>query len=79
MVLFLFPNWFLVQFFVNVDWPGGIYATPTFGGSRAGALIASCWASLMYTGHDGYVEFTRKVIQCRVKIEKVSLPLLARS
>jgi len=58
------------QFFVSVDWPGGIYATPTFGGSRAGAVIASCWASLMYMGHDGYVEATRKIIQCRKKIEE---------
>jgi len=56
------------QYFVSVDWPGGIYATPTFGGSRAGAVIASCWASLMYTGRTGYVEATRKIIQCREKI-----------
>jgi len=58
------------QFFVSVDWPGGIYATPTFGGSRAGAVIASCWASLMYMGQDGYVDATRKIIQRRREIEE---------
>jgi len=56
------------QFFVSVDWPGGIYATPTFGGSRAGAVIASCWASLMYTGLDGYVEATKSIIESKQKI-----------
>jgi len=32
------------------------------GGSRSGAIIATCWATLMYYGKSGYVEATRKVI-----------------
>ncbi len=41
------------QWFAVVDWPGGIYATSTIGGSRAGGIIAACWASLMHYGRDG--------------------------
>ncbi|XP_052766123.1 sphingosine-1-phosphate lyase 1-like isoform X1 [Mya arenaria] len=51
------------QFFVQPDWPGGIYASPTLAGNRAGAIIASCWASMMHFGEDGYVETTRKIIE----------------
>ncbi|XP_060575238.1 sphingosine-1-phosphate lyase 1-like, partial [Ruditapes philippinarum] len=50
------------QFFVQPDWPGGIYASPTLAGSRSGAVIASCWAAMMYFGQDGYVQSTRKIV-----------------
>ncbi|XP_076453528.1 sphingosine-1-phosphate lyase 1-like [Babylonia areolata] len=49
------------QFFVQPDWTGGIYASPTMAGSRAGAVIAACWATLMYFGQKGYVESTRSI------------------
>jgi len=35
------------QWFTFPDWPGGIYATPTITGSRAGGVIAACWAALV--------------------------------
>ena len=39
-------------------------------GSRAGAIIAVCWATLMYFGEDGYVESTRKIISTARYIAK---------
>jgi len=39
-------------------------------GSRAGALIAACWATMMHMGEDGYVESTRKIVETRQYIEK---------
>lgn len=50
------------QFSVQTDWPGGVYATPTLGGSRAGGTIATCWSSLMYFGKNGYIESTRNIV-----------------
>lgn len=50
------------QFSVQTDWPGGIYASPTIAGSRAGACIATCWAALMHMGRQGYVEATKKIL-----------------
>lgn len=50
------------QWFCFPDWPGGIYATPTVGGSRAGGIIAACWAALLYFGRDGYVSTTREIV-----------------
>jgi sphinganine-1-phosphate aldolase len=35
------------QWFTFTDWPGGIYATPTITGSRAGGVIAACWAAMV--------------------------------
>ncbi|XP_064458338.1 sphingosine-1-phosphate lyase-like [Ornithodoros turicata] len=50
------------QYSVATDWPGGVYCTPTMSGSRAGAVSACTWASLLYYGREGYVDATRKII-----------------
>jgi len=58
------------QFFVATEWSGGIYASPTFAGSRSGALVATCWAAMMYYGRNGYVETTKKMVETQRYIEK---------
>jgi len=50
------------QYFCYPDWPGGIYGTPTITGSRAGGIIAACWAVMKLLGRDGYVSATRDII-----------------
>ena len=55
--------------FKCVDWPGGIYATPTYAGSRAGGNIAVCWAVLNMIGREGYVQRTRRVIEDMLKLK----------
>lgn len=50
------------QFFSLTTWPGGLYASPTFAGSRSGAVIAACWASMLYHGESGYCESTRRIV-----------------
>ena len=56
------------QYFVATNWPGGLYATPTILGSRAGGLIASTWATMMFLGEDGYVDATKKIVTTTRKI-----------
>lgn len=51
------------QFFVATDWQGGLYASPTMAGSRAGGISAACWATLMHFGESGYVEATKQIIK----------------
>jgi sphinganine-1-phosphate aldolase len=58
------------QYFLQTDWPGGVYGSPTMAGSRPGALSAGCWASMVYFGHSGYVESTKKIISASRKIKK---------
>ena len=42
------------QYFCYPHWTGGLYTTPTFAGSRAGALSACAWAAMVSLGEDGY-------------------------
>ncbi|XP_018354616.1 PREDICTED: sphingosine-1-phosphate lyase isoform X1 [Trachymyrmex septentrionalis] len=58
------------QYSITTDWPGGIYGSPTISGSRAGGIIATCWATLLYYGFDEYVESTKKIIETTRYIER---------
>lgn len=50
------------QYFVSPDWSGGVYASPNMAGSRPGALIAGCWASMMTVGENGYIDACHKIV-----------------
>lgn len=63
VIMYADKNYRKHQFSVQTDWPGGIYASPTISGSRAGANIATCWAALLYYGQSGYVDATKKIIE----------------
>ena len=67
------------QYFISPDWSGGVYASPSIAGSRPGALIAGCWASLMSHGETGYVDACHKIVGAAKKIEAAirEHPLLA--
>ncbi|KZZ94975.1 sphingosine-1-phosphate lyase [Moelleriella libera RCEF 2490] len=56
------------QYYVCPDWSGGVYASPGMAGSRPGALIAGCWASLMAVGESGYVDACVKIVGAAKKI-----------
>ncbi|MCY1014966.1 pyridoxal phosphate-dependent decarboxylase family protein [Pyxidicoccus sp. MSG2] len=58
------------QYFTATDWPGGIYFSPTFSGSRPGALIATAWASLVSMGEQGYLEATRRILETASAIKQ---------
>lgn len=51
------------QYYTAADWPGGLYFSPTFAGSRPGALSAAAWAALVSTGEDGYLDATRRILE----------------
>lgn len=69
VVLYSHPKYRHHQYCVTTDWPGGIYGSPTVNGSRAGGIIAACWATMMYFGKDGYVKATKKIIETTKYIE----------
>lgn len=56
------------QYFISPDWSGGVYASPNMAGSRPGALIAGCWASLMSVGESGYVDSCHKIVGAQKEI-----------
>lgn len=64
------------QYFVHTDWPGGIYASPTIAGSRAGANVATCWATLNYYGYNGYLNAVKNILTAQrfLKNELKNIP-----
>ena len=58
------------QYFTTTEWPGGFYCSPSFAGSRPGALSAACWAAMVSTGEEGYLENTRRILETAAKIKK---------
>ena len=57
------------QYFMAPDWQGGMYGSPTMAGSRAGALVAATWATLIHMGLEGYVEATRKIVATTLELK----------
>ena len=57
------------QYYTATDWPGGLYFSPTFAGSRPGALSAACWAALTSIGANGYMEATKKILETATMIK----------
>jgi glutamate/tyrosine decarboxylase-like PLP-dependent enzyme len=51
------------QYYTASEWPGGLYFSPTFAGSRSGALSAACWAALTSIGAQGYLSATKKILE----------------
>tara|TARA_Y100000034_G_scaffold105311_1_gene132551 strand:- start:8254 stop:9780 length:1527 start_codon:yes stop_codon:yes gene_type:complete len=58
------------QFYTITDWPGGMYFSPTFAGSRAGALSAVCWATLISIGKKGYLDSVSKILASAKEIKQ---------
>ncbi|RLD67720.1 MAG: aspartate aminotransferase family protein [Bacteroidetes bacterium] len=58
------------QFYTTSDWPGGLYFSPTFAGSRPGSLSAACWATMLSVGEKGYLEATKKIMKTADYIKK---------
>jgi sphinganine-1-phosphate aldolase len=58
------------QYFTATEWPGGIYFSPTFSGSRPGGLIAAAWATLVTMGEAGYLEASRHILETADAIKR---------
>jgi glutamate/tyrosine decarboxylase-like PLP-dependent enzyme len=52
------------QFFVESNWCGGIYASPSMPGTRPGGSIAAAWAALRTIGRDGYIRLAERAMEC---------------
>lgn len=58
------------QYFTATEWPGGLYFSPTFAGSRPGALSAACWAAMVSLGEEGYLKATQRILETAVAIRE---------
>jgi glutamate/tyrosine decarboxylase-like PLP-dependent enzyme len=69
VVLYRTPELRREQMFVAINWPGGIYPSPTMTGSRAGGPIAAAWALMNYLGEEGYMDIARTVMETTVYLQ----------
>jgi len=70
VVLYRDPALRRFQYYTTTDWPGGLYFSPTFAGSRPGALSAACWAALVSIGEAGYLDATHKILETAASIKQ---------
>lgn len=60
------------QFSLYTKWAGGIYASPTITGTRAGGNIAGAWAALRTIGREGYVEMARATMAATEQLKQAA-------
>ncbi len=56
------------QFFAEINWSGGIYASPSLAGTRPAGPIAAAWAVMNYLGREGYLRLTSQVMEAVQKL-----------
>ncbi|KAM3967185.1 sphingosine-1-phosphate lyase [Aphomia sociella] len=69
VIMYRKPEYRHHQYTVTTDWPGGVYGSPTVNGSRAGGLIAACWATMMFVGKERYVQMTDEILNTTKYVE----------
>jgi len=68
VVMYRESKWRSYQYFSFVNWPGGLYASPSITGSRPGNLIAGAWAAMKHFGLKGYIETAGKINQATLDL-----------
>ena len=57
------------QFFTYAGWNGGLYASPSFCGTRPGGAIAAAWAVMHHLGEEGYLVRTQSILDSTKKLQ----------
>ncbi|UCF93461.1 MAG: aminotransferase class V-fold PLP-dependent enzyme [Desulfobacterales bacterium] len=70
VILYRNPQLRRHQFYTTSVWPGGFYLSPTFAGSRPGALSATAWAAMVAIGEQGYMEIAKKILETAAVVKE---------
>lgn len=57
------------QYYVSTDWTGGLYGSPTLAGSRPGALVVGCWATMISMGQKCYINSCKEIVNASRKLK----------
>lgn len=69
IIMYRDPKLRACQYYVLTDWTGGMYGSPTLAGSRPGALMVGCWATLVYFGQEGYSKSCYEIVSAAMKLK----------
>jgi glutamate/tyrosine decarboxylase-like PLP-dependent enzyme len=66
------------QYFGQVDWPGGVYISTGFNGSKSGGMFAATWAAMVHYGKEGYMNRAKKIFEVNERLKNIvrSIPEL---
>lgn len=66
------------QYYGITDWPGGVYVSTGFNGSKSGGLFAATWAAMVHYGKEGYMKRAQKIFDVNKALKNVvrSIPEL---
>lgn len=70
IIMYRSPKMRECQYYISSDWTGGMYGSPTLAGSRPGALMVGCWATLVHIGKDGYKKNCFDIVSATMKLRK---------
>ncbi len=56
------------QIFIYTDWPGGLYGTQGFLGTKPAAPIAAAWAVLHFLGEEGYLRLAAETMDAAKRL-----------
>ncbi len=56
------------QVFSFSDWPGGIYGSQGFQGTKPAAPIGAAWAVMQYLGEEGYIRLARQTMDATQRL-----------
>ena len=62
-ILYKNLDFFKYQCFVHPDWPGGLFASPAFLGTRPGGAYAAAWAAMQANGVQGYIDMAKQTME----------------
>ncbi len=69
-ILYRNVDYFKHQVFVHESWPGGLFASPAFLGTRPGGAYAAAWAAIQANGVEGYVALAKKTVEVSQRLKK---------
>ena len=70
IIMYRSPKLRECQYYIASDWTGGMYGSPTLAGSRPGALVVGCWATLINIGKQGYTKFCYDIVLASMKVKR---------
>lgn len=57
------------QFFIDEDWPGGVFASPALLGTRPGGSFAAAWGAIHALGIEGYRENAMQIMRVSEELQ----------
>lgn len=59
------------QYYGQIEWPGGVYISPGFNGSKSGGMFAATWAAMVHYGKEGYLKRAKQIFEVNARMKKV--------